>query len=288
MRWFGESWGAPVNDDVPHAPTPAGEPCLFCAKPILEDDQGYLVPGITDYEHPAHYDCMMDNLVGPGEWKQLLARIVTMQAEQDVAAPTREIRREAVLRYRRLLVEVSRNWAATASEYQPGDDIYPAATMASFYAHTLAGILGTAERMFGVHVAYALAVEAVEMLTDVPVADLAREAAEAEASAVPSGGEWWVGLAPAWSPYRGPTILTNVHPESACAGQHCVLHNPSDHHMRDWAAVFRADLHLMERQCRHGIGHPDPDDVAWHASQGRSRGIHSCDGCCRPPDKEET
>jgi hypothetical protein len=41
---------------------------------------------------------------------------------------------------------------------------------------------------------------------------------------------------------------------------------------------------LVERVCRHGVGHPDPDSVAWLERQGFGRfGCVDCDGCCRPP-----
>ena len=79
-------------------------------------------------------------------------------------------------------------------------------------------------------------------------------------------------------------VLYNVHPAEQCEGRPCVLHNPSDHHMRSWPTLFRADLGIMERTCSHGVGHPDPDDMDWHESQGRgSLGTHGCDGCCAPP-----
>lgn len=78
-----------------------------------------------------------------------------------------------------------------------------------------------------------------------------------------------------------PAILENIHPQTQCAGQACVIHNPSDHHMRGWPLNFRQDKMLMERTCEHGVGHPDPDDLAWHVSAGRDwQGVHGCDGCC--------
>lgn len=81
----------------------------------------------------------------------------------------------------------------------------------------------------------------------------------------------------------GAATLTNVHPPTTCAGRPCVVHNPSDHHMREWRLNWRADRGLMERLCPHGIGHPDPDDMAYQVSVGRKgQGIHGCDGCCRP------
>ena len=55
--------------------------------------------------------------------------------------------------------------------------------------------------------------------------------------------------------------------------------------MRDWPLVRRPDLPMMERLCPHGIGHPDPDDLAWQAQQGRAHlAAHACDGCCAAPE----
>lgn len=80
----------------------------------------------------------------------------------------------------------------------------------------------------------------------------------------------------------GPTVLENVHPATACDGGFCVLHNPSEHHMREWPLCWRGDRKLMERTCPHGVGHPDPDDLAFHVRNGREwQGVHGCDGCCR-------
>lgn len=44
--WFGESWGAPVNDPELHKETPVGEICPGCQKPIREGDVGMLIPNI--------------------------------------------------------------------------------------------------------------------------------------------------------------------------------------------------------------------------------------------------
>lgn len=82
-------------------------------------------------------------------------------------------------------------------------------------------------------------------------------------------------------------VIHNIHPESACEGRACVIHNPSEHSMRHFPTHFRSGLldikpPHMERICPHGIGHPDPDDVAFWASQGENVGVHGCDGCCRP------
>jgi hypothetical protein len=94
---------------------------------------------------------------------------------------------------------------------------------------------------------------------------------------------------------NGPTFITGtgqviarIHPASACAGRPCVIHAPSDHRMREWPTNFRSSwdpLSIkpdhMERICPHGVGHPDPDDLAYRISIGEeSAGVHGCDGCC--------
>lgn len=86
----------------------------------------------------------------------------------------------------------------------------------------------------------------------------------------------------------GPTLL-RTHPESLCADDPtCCIHKPSDHPLKNAKMNWRDDRGLMERICRHGIGHPDPDDIA---HKRRTRGekyagamaVHGCDGCCRVP-----
>lgn len=106
-----------------------------------------------------------------------------------------------------------------------------------------------------------------------------------------------------------------THPRSECAdrGIPCCIHEPSDHHMRDWPMLWRADTGVMERTCPHGVGHPDPDHMAYVRSltpphrcvYNRDQeldfddwldlddqdgcifphlewqGTHSCDGCCK-------
>ena len=77
-----------------------------------------------------------------------------------------------------------------------------------------------------------------------------------------------------------------VHDADTCTG-YCCIHNPSDHHMKDWKTHWRQDRGMMERICPHGIGHPDPDDVAFkktvaikYKRDSYDKGIHGCDGCC--------
>lgn len=80
-------------------------------------------------------------------------------------------------------------------------------------------------------------------------------------------------------------LLTKVHAPSRCVGEHCWVHDPSDHHMVTWPVRWRDDRRIAERVCEHGVGHPDPDDAAFHRRHGRDVTVHGCDGCCglRPP-----
>ena len=72
-----------------------------------------------------------------------------------------------------------------------------------------------------------------------------------------------------------------IHAKSVCSG-FCPFHNPSDHPLKDAPIHIRGDkMMLVERICEHGIGHDDPDSVAYFHSKGEMwAGIHGCDGCC--------
>lgn len=76
-----------------------------------------------------------------------------------------------------------------------------------------------------------------------------------------------------------------AHPAFMCEGEICCIHTPSDHHMRGWSQLWRDDRKLMERTCSHGVGHPDPDDIAYRIKHmglesAYIDAIHGCDGCC--------
>lgn len=64
-----------------------------------------------------------------------------------------------------------------------------------------------------------------------------------------------------------------AHLKEDCQTKYCPVHNPSNHHMREWPQNFRHDIYRMERLCPHGVGHPDPDDI-------NTDTVHGCDGCC--------
>jgi hypothetical protein len=72
--------------------------------------------------------------------------------------------------------------------------------------------------------------------------------------------------------------LSNVHSPAACAGQYCCIHNPSDHPLTTWPQVWQSNKRLMERQCPHGVSHPDPDDPQATLPVELA---HGCDGCCQ-------
>ncbi len=58
--------------------------------------------------------------------------------------------------------------------------------------------------------------------------------------------------------------------------------------MVKWKLNWRQDRRIMERICKHGIGHPDPDDAAFRKiMSGDSDTTHGCDGCCVVKSKSE-
>ena len=48
MRWFGESWGAPINRCCAQVPVPVGCFCEKCAIRIKSTDQGFELPLLVD------------------------------------------------------------------------------------------------------------------------------------------------------------------------------------------------------------------------------------------------
>jgi hypothetical protein len=82
-----------------------------------------------------------------------------------------------------------------------------------------------------------------------------------------------------------------IHNASMCKGQPCPFHKPSHHHMVNWPINVRLDRGaLCERICPHGVGHPDPDSLAYFARRQQAgfrgdNGVHGCCGCCASPSK---
>jgi hypothetical protein len=74
MKWFGNSWGAPICES-PHVETPVGVPCVYCEEPIQLGDRGVIIPHVgqkgCDASHPWHMDCFLRTVVGSvGHQKQ--------------------------------------------------------------------------------------------------------------------------------------------------------------------------------------------------------------------------
>ena len=109
--------------------------------------------------------------------------------------------------------------------------------------------------------------------------------------------DWMNSLIEAESSYSLESFKAaggKFHTKKACnasrkegAPEYCFIHNPSNHKMRDWPIILRAST-LIERMCPHGVGHPDPDSVAylnWHSKKighfDAAYDWHGCDGCCR-------
>lgn len=80
-------------------------------------------------------------------------------------------------------------------------------------------------------------------------------------------------------------MLLGVHPVAVeCLEHSCVIHNPSDHHMRGWSLRITSPGGLMQRVCTHGAYHPDPDSLDYFVRNKLfdqvAEGFHTCDGCC--------
>lgn len=93
---------------------------------------------------------------------------------------------------------------------------------------------------------------------------------------------------PMFGAYIGELEVHTHGPEDCLrVNEHCMIHDPSDHPLKDAPIAWRQDRRLFERTCKHGIGHPDPDDLAFKrevmseaAYNGHAFGLHGCDGCC--------
>lgn len=85
------------------------------------------------------------------------------------------------------------------------------------------------------------------------------------------------------------TIL-QVHHPLLCEGQHCCVHRPSDHPLRDAPLRWISLLKIMARECEHGVWHPDPDDRLVRELTSFSALVvlgHNCDGCCVPRNDDD-
>jgi hypothetical protein len=89
-----------------------------------------------------------------------------------------------------------------------------------------------------------------------------------------------------WARFFGGVRIHDAEECSALNDEgYCPFDKPSDHKMVSWPMSIRLDSFsagLVERHCPHGVGHPDPDSVAFlqDMTEQKSWGVHGCDGCC--------
>lgn len=93
------------------------------------------------------------------------------------------------------------------------------------------------------------------------------------------------------SPHLTSSVIRNIHEEHQCAGRYCVIHNPSDHHMRNLPLIWNSPESQMERLCDHDFTHPDPDDIAYWVdiAQQPWKAVHECcpHNCCNKENQSE-
>jgi hypothetical protein len=74
INWFGEYWGAPINE-CPRCETPVGEQCTRCARPILDGDKGVTMPAmLADGDTGVaafHLACFTKSTLDHKYWPQL-------------------------------------------------------------------------------------------------------------------------------------------------------------------------------------------------------------------------
>lgn len=61
MKWFGESWGAPVCRPAARIEVPVGQSCQYCGELIADTDQGFAVPPVPMH---FHLDCFTRTTIG--------------------------------------------------------------------------------------------------------------------------------------------------------------------------------------------------------------------------------
>jgi len=78
-------------------------------------------------------------------------------------------------------------------------------------------------------------------------------------------------------------VMVGLHSPNQCAGQVCIIHRPTEGPHRTQLLIWRTDRGIFERICKHGVGHPDPDqNEYWEATGQTHQRMHGCDGCCHP------
>lgn len=83
------------------------------------------------------------------------------------------------------------------------------------------------------------------------------------------------------------TVAIAIHLPDACAGNRCIIHNPSPHPLVNAPMLWNPPFGML-RTCAHGFKHPDADDAAHIAAShgGVYPFEHACDGCCKPTGRQ--
>lgn len=67
MRWFGKTWGAPINEQGEHVETPVGEHCLDCGELIDVTDRGVMIAHQDAHQwvrfRPWHFRCLLRQIL---------------------------------------------------------------------------------------------------------------------------------------------------------------------------------------------------------------------------------
>lgn len=66
MKWFGETWHAPICEPSEHVERPEAE-CMYCDAELVDGDRGVVMPYLEDLEKPAtwvaaHLECFLGAL----------------------------------------------------------------------------------------------------------------------------------------------------------------------------------------------------------------------------------
>lgn len=65
MKWFGRTWGAPINKECEETSTPT-TPCCYCGKLFKPDDFGVVMPFHGEEGDPPevgyHHHCLAETL----------------------------------------------------------------------------------------------------------------------------------------------------------------------------------------------------------------------------------
>lgn len=81
----------------------------------------------------------------------------------------------------------------------------------------------------------------------------------------------------------------NWHSHAACNKskvegnlEFCVIHNPNPNNVLAGRPQVLRSSGLIEDTCEHGVGHPNPDSLAYFrwAEPWNGFAVHGCDGCC--------